>query len=382
VVGAEPTREMAPDAPALPDLERYARQIALPGFGLATQRRLERARLLIVGAGGLGSPAALYLAAAGVGHLTIVDGDRVEPSNLHRQILHTTARVGVDKVESAAIALRALNPQVTVHAVRETVTASTADALVRGHDVVVDGTDNFAARYAIADACVRAGIPYVYASVQRWDGQLSVFHPPRGPCYRCLFPTPPAPGEVPTCAEAGVIGAAPGLLGAWQALEALKLLGGLGTPLIGQLLLLDLASGQVRTIAVPRRTTCTTCGDAADRVSPPTPSASTTMLDTHSPSDVRSARTARPDIVLLDVREPNEFAAARIEGATLMPLRTLPARVHELARDAEIIVYCHHGVRSEMAGQYLLQQGFTNVAHMAGGIDRWSVEVDATVPRY
>lgn len=386
-----------PGAPLLPGgdaLARYARQLALPGIGLEGQAKLARARVLLVGAGGLGSPAALYLAAAGVGHLTIVDPDAVELSNLHRQVLHTTARVGVPKVESARATLGALNPHVAVEARPVAIDAANAREHVRGHDLVLDGSDNFPTRYAVSDACVLEGVPYVYGSVQRFDGQLSFFGTADGPCYRCLFREPPPPGAIPTCAEAGVFGVMPGLVGVLQAAEAIKWLVGAGEVLAGRLLLVDLLRMQFRTIAVRRDPDCPSCGtrtitapvsyDAVACAPPPTTTdTDTPMLAESTPTEVRDLLAREGDrVVLLDVREPHEHAIARIEGATLVPLRTVPSRAAELPRDRTIVVYCHHGMRSRMAGEFLVDQGFADVVNLAGGIDAWSAEVDPSVPRY
>ncbi len=369
------------------EMDRYARHLTLPGIGIEGQRRLKAASVLIVGAGGLGSPAALYLAAAGVGRLGLVDADHVELSNLQRQLLHRTDRLGMPKVESAHATLSAINPHVTVepHAVR--LDAANADGLIAGYDLVIDGTDNFATRYAVSDACVTAGTPYLYASVQRFDGQLSFFNVGDGPCYRCLFPVPPPLGSVPSCAEAGVFGVMPGLLGVLQATEAIKFITGVGDLLVGRLLMVDARRMQFREIAFDRNPACPACGANAHAVramvpetcQTPTPKA---MLSNLTPVEIRDALAARTDVVLIDVREPAEYAIAHIEGATLIPLRTLPQNLDALPRDREIILHCHHGMRSEMAGDFLLAQGFTRVSHMVGGIDRWSDDVDSTIVKY
>jgi sulfur-carrier protein adenylyltransferase/sulfurtransferase len=364
-------------------LARYARHLTLPGVGIEGQQRLAAASVLIVGAGGLGSPAAMYLAAAGVGHIGLVDDDTVDLSNLQRQLLHTTERVGQQKVTSGAETLRALNPLVQVTPVAARCTSATAAALMDGYDLVIDGSDNFSTRYAISDACVAAGVPYLYASVQRFEGQLSFFNVDDGPCYRCLFPQPPEPGSVPSCAEAGVFGVMPGLLGVLQASEALKYLTGTGTLLRGRLLLVDLAEVQTREIAFDRDPACPSCGTTS--AAPETPSASsqrTPMLEELSPTQIRDRLAAGGDVLLIDVREPAEYATAHIAGAVLIPMRTLPQRLAEIPRTHDILLHCHHGMRSEMAGNYLLAQGFSRVAHMVGGIDRWSVDVDPAVPQY
>ena len=369
------------------EMDRYARHLTLPGIGIAGQQRLKGARVLIVGAGGLGSPVALYLAAAGVGFLRIVDADRVELSNLQRQILHRTDRIGQLKVDSAARTLTALNPlvQVETHEIR--LDAKNAAALIDGCDIVIDGTDNFATRYAVSDACVRRGTPYLYASVQRFEGQLSFFTVNDGPCYRCLFPVPPAPGSVPSCAEAGVFGVMPGLMGMLQATEAIKWITGVGDLLSGRLLMVDALQMQFREIAFARDPACPSCGDRANSTAGGTATSGnipspTAMLSNLTPAAIRDALASRSDVFLVDVREPAEYDTAHIDGATLIPLRTLPQNLDQLPRDHEIILHCHHGMRSEMAGDFLLSQGFSRVAHMVGGINRWSDDVDPTVAKY
>ena len=369
------------------EMERYARHLTLPGMGIAGQQRLKAASVLIIGAGGLGSPAAMYLAAAGVGRIGLVDGDAVELSNLQRQIVHRTDRLGVPKVASAQATLDAINPHVVVepHAVR--LDMANAAGLIAGYDLVIDGTDNFPARYAASDACVARGTPYLYASVQRFEGQLSFFNVGDGPCYRCLFPVPPPPGSVPSCAEAGVFGVMPGLLGILQATEAIKFLTGIGDLLVGRLLMVNTRHMQFREIAFDRDAACPSCGASARTSRTVAPDACQThlpkaMLSHRTPAEIRDALAARSDVMLVDVREPAEHVIAHIAGATLIPLRTLPQALDALPRDHEIILHCHHGTRSEMAGDFLLAQGFTRVSHMVGGIDRWSDDVDATIVKY
>ena len=369
--------------------ERYGRHLVIPQVGLEGQRRLKAARVLLVGAGGLGSPAALYLAAAGVGHLTLIDHDRVERSNLQRQLLHDTDAVGRPKVDSARARLRAVNPHVAVatHATR--LSAANALEIVHGHDLVLDGSDNFATRYLVNDACVIAGVPDVWASVLRFEGQASVFGAPGGPCYRCLFPEPPPAGVVPDCAEAGVLGVVPGLLGTIQATEALKWLLGVGTPLIGRLLLMDALTMETRTITIPRDPQCPACGtrtlralvdhDARcgvrldeDAVEEIAPAALTALL-------AEQARTGRP-LQLLDVREPDEWALARIPDARLVPLGTLDEALGTLDHTREVIVHCQSGARSAQAARRLRAAGFARVRSLAGGILRWQAEVGPRTP--
>ncbi len=384
---SDATRTQRATALSSSEMDRYARHLTLPGIGIAGQQRLKAASVLIVGAGGLGSPAAMYLAAAGVGRLGLVDADQVELSNLQRQILHRTDQLGAPKVESARATLDAINPNVLVETSAVRLDAANAAQLIVGYDLVIDGTDNFNARYAVSDACVASGTPYLYASVQRFDGQLSFFNVGDGPCYRCLFPVPPPLGSVPSCAEAGVFGVMPGLLGILQATEAIKFITGVGDLLVGRLLMVNTQQMQFREIAFDRDPTCPSCGAAAqashavapDVCQTPTPKA---MLSNLTPVEIRDALAARTDVMLVDVREPAEYAIAHIEGATLIPLRTLPQNLAALPRDREIILHCHHGMRSEMAGDFLLAQGFTRVSHMVGGIDRWSDDVDAAIVKY
>jgi len=362
------------------ELARYARQIVLPELGTSGQERLRAASVLVVGAGGLGSPAALYLAAAGVGTLGILDDDVVEIGNLHRQILHGTQDVGRAKVASADARLRILNPEVKVVAHRERLNTQNSAEILENYELVVDGSDNYRTRYAVNDGCASAGIPWVYGSVERFSGQVSVFGAPNGPCYRCLFPEPPEPGTTASCEEIGVLGAVPGVVGALQAVEALKWLAGVGEPLVGRLLQLDFLNGDSRTIQFERRVDCPVCskreGSAVDLE----------LDDAEDSVDVQPGELAERlgntgDFGLLDVREPWEWNVARLKDATLLPMNELPARIASLDRTRELIVYCHHGTRSSMAADWLRSRGF-RARSLAGGIDRWSREIDPTVPQY
>jgi molybdopterin/thiamine biosynthesis adenylyltransferase/rhodanese-related sulfurtransferase len=388
--------------PTLPDLlspaelQRYHRHLILPTVGEEGQRRLKGARVLLVGAGGLGSPAALYLAAAGVGHLGIVDADDVELSNLQRQVLHGTRDVGRAKVTSARERLRDLNPHVSVVTYHTRLTSANALELLRDYDVVVDGSDNFPTRYLISDACVLLGIPNVYGSVTRFEGQASVFSVEGGPCYRCLFPEPPPPGLVPDCAEGGVFGVLPGMIGVIQATDTIKLLARIGEPLVGRLLLVDALRMEFRTIGLERNPSCPACGtreltsltdyDAFCGM-PAVETTPTLELEDEWSDEITPLRlSARlqngtPPAVV-DVREPYEWAIGRIPGARLVPLNSLPQAVSSLNRDAELVVYCHHGVRSAAAVTWLRDQGFSRVRNLVGGIDRWSLEVDPSLRRY
>jgi molybdopterin/thiamine biosynthesis adenylyltransferase/rhodanese-related sulfurtransferase len=392
---SSPAAQLSPD-----ELQRYHRHLTLPDIGEAGQRRLKEARVLLVGAGGLGSPAALYLAAAGVGHLGIVDADPVELSNLQRQVLHGTADVGRAKVASAAARLHDLNPHVQVSAHRTRLTSANALELLRDYDVVVDGSDNFPTRYLVNDACVLLGKPVVYGSVSRFDGQASVFGTPDGPCYRCLFREPPAPGSVPSCEEGGVFGVVPGIVGVLQATETIKLIVGAGEPLVGRLLLIDALRMRFHTIEVARDPACPACGTREiqalidyDAFCGLTVSSAVAAApagreregegegDDITPLALASALASR-QIALVDVRESYEWSIGHLPGARLVPLDTLPQVVDSLDREAEMVVYCHHGMRSDMAAEWLREQGFGRVRNLIGGIDRWSLEVDPSVRRY
>ena len=380
------------------ELQRYHRQLILPDIGEAGQRKLAQARVLLVGAGGLGSPVALYLGAAGVGHIAIIDEDVVDLSNLHRQVLHGTRDIGRAKVASAADRLRDLNPHVDVATIHARLSSGNALDLLRGYDIIVDGSDNFPTRYLVNDACVLLGIPCVHASISRFDGQASVFASPDGPCYRCVFPEPPAPGSVPSCEEGGVFGALPGLLGSIQATETIKLITGVGESLVGRLLLVDALRMRFRTIALDRDPECPACGtheltalidydafcgvSANGAIGENDASDGELSEDEITPQRLHARLRAGEPLTLLDVRETYEWAIARLPDARLIPLASLPRAVNTLDRNAETVVYCHHGTRSAAAAAWLQDQGFPRVRNLVGGIDRWSVEVDNTVRRY
>jgi sulfur-carrier protein adenylyltransferase/sulfurtransferase len=378
------------------ELQRYHRHLILPEVGADGQRRLKAARVLLVGAGGLGSPAALYLAAAGVGRLGIVDADDVELSNLQRQVLHDTDSVGAPKVDSAVARLRAINPHVDVIAHRTRLTSANAMTLLADYDVVVDGSDNFPTRYLVNDACVLLGKPNVYGSVLRFEGQASVFSLGDAPCYRCLFREPPPSDLVQNCAESGVLGVLPGLIGVIQAAETIKLVTGAGETLAGRLLVVDALRMRFRTIDVKRDPECRACGtreiselidyDAfcgvAQDVSEPTAVMADDGDDEITPRALADRMRAGAMPSLLDVREPYEWAIARLPDARLVPLDALPQAVHTLDPAAELVVYCHHGMRSAAAVAWLREQGFDRARNLTGGIDRWSREVDPATRRY
>ena len=380
------------DLPALnaEERRRYARHIMLPEIGTEGQRKLKAARVLCLGAGGLGSPAALYLAAAGVGTIGIVDDDQVALSNLHRQLLHGSKDIGRPKTDSARDRLTDVNPHLESRLHRCRFTSANAEEILRDYDLIVDGTDNFATRYLSNDVAVFARKPNVYGSIFRFDGQTTVFAPHlAGPCYRCLFPEPPPPGAVPSCAEAGVLGVLPGIVGTMQATEALKLILGVGEPLIGRLVHLDALKMKFREFNLRRDPECPVCGDHPTITEPidyemfcqGAPDLTVAVPEIQVRELQERMESGRP-FTLLDVREPFEFEMARIEGANLIPLGELPRRVGELDREAEIFVFCHSGMRSERAAEFLRSAGFAKVASVAGGIDAWSREIDPEVPRY
>lgn len=384
---------MPPSPPPLSpaELSRYSRHLLLEEIGVAGQQRLAAARVLVVGAGGLGSPAALYLAAAGIGRLGIADLDRVEAHNLQRQLLHDTASVGESKVASAARRLRALNPHVAVIEHPEGVTPENAAALFAGYDVIVDGTDNFTARYMNSDAAVRARKPLVFGSVFKFEGQVAVFDPARGgPCYRCLFPAPPAAGSVPGCGEAGVVGALCGIIGSLQALEVVKLVAGIGEPLRGRLLTYDALTQRFQTFHLPRDPACPGCGtppEPARETLPPRPAAPPLSDPAHpleiSVTEARRLLAANPSgVALIDVREPWEADICRVASAELIPMRQIPERLADLPRDRHLLIMCHHGGRSRNVTGFLRDRGFAAVTNVAGGIAAWADEIEPTMPRY
>ncbi len=381
----------------LPDLSRdevsrYARHLIIPDVGVEGQKRLKAARVLLVGAGGLGSPAALYLAAAGVGHIGLVDFDVVDVTNLQRQILHGTKDIGRPKVDSARERIADVNPTVELTTYKTALTSQNALDIIGKYDLVVDGTDNFPTRYLVNDACVMLGKPNVYGSVFRFEGQASVFATKDGPCYRCLFPEPPPPGTVPNCAEGGVLGVLPGLVGTIQAAEAIKLIVGIGEPLIGRLLLVDALGAQFHTVKVRKNPECPACGTheikelidyeefcgltTEDR----RPMTENAVVEI-TPVEL-AERLKAGDVDLIDVREPHEWEIARIPGARLIPLGQFPAAIPSLDRTRDIVVQCRSGVRSANAVKQLQAAGFTRVWNLAGGILRWSDEVDPSVVKY
>lgn len=382
------------------ELARYSRHVLLPEIGIEGQTKLKNAKILVIGAGGLGIPAALYLAAAGVGTIGLADFDVVEAHNLHRQLLHRDSSIGQPKVQSGAERLAEINPFIAVKIHAEGITAANAIKVFSHYDVIVDGTDNFGSRYLNNDAAVQAQKPLVFGSVYRFEGQVSVFAPHLGgPCYRCLFPHPPPPGSVPGCGEVGVIGALCGVVGSWQALEAIKLITQCGSPLIGRLLTYDALNQSVETITFPVDTTCPTCGSHV----PPKPlnadQYAAITCQVNDPSSLPMSQSEYPleisvveakslldsadtNAELIDVREPHELLICQIAGATHIPMRQIPENVNSLSRDKHLLIHCHHGARSLRVTEYLRSQGFTAVTNIAGGIQAWADQFEPSMQRY
>ena len=376
------------------DLSRYSRHLILPEVGMEGQRRLKAARVLCVGTGGLGSPLALYLTAAGIGTLGLVDFDVVDSSNLQRQIIHSTNDIGRKKIDSAEEKLKALNPAMNV--VKHDTMLSSANALdiIKDYDIVADGTDNFPTRYLVNDACVLLGKPNVYGSIFRFEGQASVFATEAGPCYRCLYPEPPPPGLVPSCAEGGVLGILPGLVGVIQATEVIKLILGKGDSLIGRLLLIDALNMRFRELKLRKNPECPVCGtnptvtalidyDHFCGIVPETPQEKNVKngIPQLTVKELKGRRDRGEDVFLLDVREPYEFQIAQI-GGKLIPQNDVPQRLAEIPRDREIVVQCRSGARSQRIAEFLKQSGYTKVVNLAGGILAWSDEIDPKVQKY
>jgi adenylyltransferase/sulfurtransferase len=380
---------LAPDAElSRAELIRYNRHIIMPEVGMDGQKKLKAASVLCIGAGGLGSPLALYLAAAGVGRLGLVDFDVVDESNLQRQILHDTPSVGKPKLASAKARLLALNPHIKIETHELRLTSANAVELFRQYDLVADGTDNFPTRYLVNDACVLTGRPNVYGSIFRFEGQLSVFAAKNGPCYRCLYPEPPPPGLVPSCAEGGVLGILPGVIGTMQAVEAIKLILGVGRPLVGRLMLYDALEQSWRTLNVKRNPSCPVCGDKPTITAPIDYEAfcglkekPANMIPEISVEELKAKLDKKEKFVLLDVREPHEYEIAKIPGSKLIPLGELQNRVGELDKGSQLIVHCKMGGRSARAVQFLRAQGF-DATNVAGGIHDWSEKIDPSVPTY
>jgi sulfur-carrier protein adenylyltransferase/sulfurtransferase len=386
--------DLKPAATALSNEEilRYSRHLIMPEVGMEGQQKLKAAKVLCIGTGGLGSPLALYLAAAGVGTLGLVDFDVVDYTNLQRQIIHSTPDVGRPKLESAEEKLRALNPYVDIRKFETRLTSANALEIFRDFDVIADGTDNFPTRYLVNDACVLTGKPNVYGSIFRFEGQASVFAAKEGPCYRCLYPEPPPPGLVPSCAEGGVLGILPGLVGIIQATEAIKLILGAGEPLIGRLLMVDALAMSFRTLKLRKNPECPACGahptitkliDYEQFCGIPAAGHQEPAVNANdiTPEELKRRLDAGEDLFVLDVREPHEYQIANL-GGHLIPLNDLPKRVSELDSSREIVAHCKMGGRSAKAVDFLRQAGFKKVRNLAGGIAAWSDKVDPKVPNY
>jgi adenylyltransferase/sulfurtransferase len=380
-------------APALSNEEilRYSRHLIMPEVAMEGQQKLKAARMLCIGAGGLGSPVTLYLAAAGVGTLGLVDFDVVDLTNLQRQVIHTTADVGRKKLDSAAEKIAAINPHVAVRPFETRLNSENALELFREFDLVVDGTDNFPTRYLVNDACVLSGKPNVYASIFRFEGQASVFATEAGPCYRCLYPEPPPPGLVPSCAEGGVLGILPGLLGVIQATEAIKLVLGFGDPLIGRLLLVDAQTMRFRELRLRKNPECPVCGPRRTITKlidyqqfcgiPGQEGPPSHRVPEIEPEELRRLLERGADVFVLDVREPHEYQIVNL-GGHLIPLNDLPRRMHELDSSREIVVHCRSGARSGRAVEFLQQAGFRKVKNLRGGILAWADRIDRSLPKY
>ena len=384
---SDPTLQLSND-----EILRYSRHLIMPEVAMEGQLKLKQAKVLCIGAGGLGTPLALYLAAAGVGTLGMVDFDVVDFTNLQRQVIHDTDDVGRPKLESARDTIRDINPNVEVIPYETHLNSENALEIFKDYDIVADGTDNFPTRYLVNDACVLLGKPNVYGSIFRFEGQASVFYAKEGPCYRCLYPEPPPPGLVPSCAEGGVLGVLPGIVGSIQALETIKLILGKGKPLIGRLLLFDALNLKFRELKLRKNPECPVCG---------THPTVTKLIDyeqfcgirgeehvpeTHVPEitakEVKQMMDEKKPFVLVDVREPHEYQICRIDGAKLIPLGDVPKRMHELNSADDIVVHCRSGVRSARAVEFLMKSGFKKIHNLKGGVLAWARDVDPSMPSY
>jgi adenylyltransferase/sulfurtransferase len=374
------------------EILRYSRHLIMPEVGMEGQLKLKQAKVLCIGTGGLGAPLGLYLAAAGVGRIGLVDFDTVDFTNLQRQVLFGTSDVGRPKIQAAAEHLRNLNPTIQIDTFETRLTSENALDLFKDYDIIVDGTDNFPTRYLVNDACVLLGKPNVYGSIFRFEGQITIFGAPGGPCYRCLYPEPPPPGLVPSCAEGGVLGVLPGIVGTIQAAETLKLIIGKGDPLIGRLLLFDALGMKFRELKLRKNPECPVCGDhptvtklidyaefcglrGEEAPAPPT------TVPEITPRELKARLDRGDDIYVLDVREPHEYQICNI-GGHLIPLGDLASRVNELDSSREIVAHCRTGKRSAQASEFLLKAGFRKISNLKGGILAWSDEVDPSVPKY
>lgn len=374
------------------EIARYSRHLILPEVGMEGQNKLKDASVLMIGTGGLGAPAALYLAASGIGRIGLVDFDVVDESNLQRQIIHGTKDIGRKKLHSARDSMHDINPYMQIDLFEEALESSNAMRVLKDYDIVLDGTDNFPTRYLTNDACVLSGKPNVYGSIFRFEGQSTVFATKDGPCYRCLYPEPPPPGLVPSCAEGGVMGVLPGMIGMVQATETVKLILGAGNPLIGRLLLYDALGMKFRELKIRKDPNCPICGPNRTITElidyhqfcgiPSTPAAPPPASSEVEPLVVKQWLNDGRKFTFIDVREPHEYQIARIEGTQLVPLGDVPKRLGEFDKNAEIVVHCKSGMRSAKAQKAMQEAGFTNVLNMKGGILAWSDKVDPTIPKY
>jgi adenylyltransferase/sulfurtransferase len=383
----EPADSLTPE-----EIRRYSRHLIIPDVAMDGQKRLKNAKVLCVGAGGLGSPALMYLAAAGVGTLGIIDFDVVDESNLQRQVIHGQSDVGRSKAESARDSVREINPLITINLHEERLDSSNAMRIFAGYDLVVDGTDNFATRYLVNDACVLLGIPYVWGSIYRFDGQASVFWSEHGPCYRCLYPEPPPPGMVPSCAEGGVLGVLCASVGSIQVTEAIKVLTGVGDPLVGRLMIYDALEMTYRSVKVRKDPECPLCGKNptitelidyeafCGTVSEEAQQAA--VGSTITPAELKEMQDRGDSLLLVDVREPAEWEIVRIPGAVLIPKGDLPSKLAELPQDKPVIMYCKTGIRSAETLALLKNAGFSDAKHVQGGISAWATQVERTQPIY
>lgn len=374
------------------EIFRYSRHLIMPEVGLEGQKKLKAASVLAVGAGGLGAPLTMYLAAAGVGRLGIADFDTVDASNLQRQVLYSTSDLGKPKLEAAKKRLEGINPHIKIELHPAHLTSANALEILRDYDVIIDGTDNFPTRYLVNDACALLGKPNVYGSIFRFDGQVSVFDAQRGPCYRCLYPQPPPPEAVPSCAEGGVLGVLPGIIGSLQALETIKLIIGKGEPLIGRLILFDALRFRFDEFKLVKNPACPLCGEQPtirelidyEAFCGITPQSQTAEGDGQyriTVEELKRRLDRGDDIFILDVREPQEAEICTL-GGHLIPINDLPSRAHELDSSREIVAYCHVGVRSGRAVEFLRQAGFRKIKNLVGGIEAWAARVDRSMPRY
>jgi molybdopterin/thiamine biosynthesis adenylyltransferase/rhodanese-related sulfurtransferase len=376
------------------EILRYSRHLIMPEVGMEGQLKLKRASVLLVGAGGLGAPLGMYLAAAGIGRIGLVDFDVVDFTNLQRQVIHGTKDVGKKKLDSAIETMSDINPFVKLDRHEVALTSENAFEIFKDYDIIVDGTDNFPTRYLVNDACVLMHKPNVYGSIFRFEGQATVFAYEGGPCYRCLYPEPPPPGLVPSCAEGGVLGILPGVIGLIQATETVKLILGIGEPLVGRLMLYDALGMRFRELKLRRNPECPVCGDHrtitklidyqefCGMPNVEAPAVAVPVTGDIEPVEVKAKQDRGDKFVLIDVREPHEFQICRIPGSTLIPLGELPKRLGELNPNDEFVMHCKSGVRSAKATDLLKQSGFTKVRNMKGGILAWSDKVDPTVPKY